>query len=69
MIGDIRRNNALVPLTAHLSLLGAKYFRLTQRVTKIRKRSSRLMPALMSNAKRRGHLVDITDTILFFRKL
>ena len=68
MIGDIRRGHKLVPLTAHLALRGEKHFDLVQKVTKIRRRSSRLMPALISNAKRRGHLVDITDTILFFRK-
>lgn len=66
MIGDIRRDHKLVPLTAHLALMGERHFNLIQKVTKIRKRSSRLMPALISNAKKRGHLVDITDTILFF---
>lgn len=68
MIGDIRKGNKLIPLTAHLTLLGERHLTLIQRAIKIRKRSSRLMPILISNAKKRGHLVDILDTVLFFRK-
>ena len=68
MIGDIRKVNRLVPLTAHLALMGERHFHLTQRVTLVRNRSSPLTPVLVSNARRRGHLIDITDTILFFRK-
>jgi len=68
MIGDIRRGNELVPLVAHLSLLGQRYFRLTQRVTVVRNRASPLTPLLVSNARRRGHLIDVTDSILIFRK-
>jgi ParB family chromosome partitioning protein len=68
LIGDIRKANRLVPLVAHLSLLGEKFFNLTQRVTVLRNRSSPLTPLLVSNARRRGHLIDVTDTVLFFRK-
>jgi len=68
MIGDIRRGNELVPLVAHLSLLGQRYFRLTQRVTVIRNRASPLTPLLVSNARRRGHLIDVTDSVIFFHK-
>lgn len=68
MIGDIRKTNRLIPLVAHLTLLGQKYFHLTQRVTVIRNRASPLTPLLVSNARRRDHLIDVTDTVLFFRK-
>ena len=68
MMGDIRKANRLVPLTAHLALMGEKLFHLTQRVTVVRNRASPLTPLLVSNARRRGHLIDVTDTVLFFRK-
>lgn len=69
MIGDVRKGNKLIPLVSHLSLIGDKHLSLQQRVTKIRKRSHRLMPILISNARQRHHLVDITDSILFFKKV
>jgi ParB family chromosome partitioning protein len=68
LIADIRKRNKLVPLTAHLTLLGARRFELVQRVTVVRSKSTPLMPLLKSNARRRDHLIDLTDQVLFFQK-
>jgi hypothetical protein len=68
LIGDVRKKNLVVPLVAHLTLLGTRRFLLTNRITVLRNPSSPLTPILISNARRRDHLVDITETVLFFRK-
>jgi SAM-dependent methyltransferase len=68
LVGDIRRRSRLVPLVAHLTLLGGRRFEITQRVTVVRSTATPLLPILISNARRRDHLVDLTDAVLFFRK-
>ena len=68
LIADIRKRNLLVPLVAHLTLLGERRFELTQRVTVVRSAATPLLPILISNARRRDHLVDLTDAVIFFRK-
>jgi hypothetical protein len=37
-------------------------------VTVVRSTATPLLPILISNARRRDHLVDLTDAVLFFRK-
>lgn len=68
LIADIRKGSRLVPLTAHLTILGLRRFELTQRVTVLRSRATPLLPILKSNARRRDHLVDLTDSVIFFVK-
>ena len=68
LVGDIRKRNRLVPLVAHLTLQGERRFELAQHVTVVRSTATPLLPILISNARRRDHLVDLTDAVLFFRK-